>query len=149
MLNDLDQVVNAFKGKLGDSLIGAALFGSGARGEAGVDSDRDIFVIAEELPANVFERQMFLRSLLPVNLGTKVSVMGKTKKEFEQTLLPVYLDIATDAVILFDTEGYLERKLKEIERIVEKEGLLRKRVHNTWAWVWRESRGREWEIDWE
>jgi len=149
MLAGLEQVVKVFKEKLGKSLIGIALFGSTTRGEAHSDSDWDIFIIAKELPDNAFERQMFLRSMLPREMGTKVSVMAKTKDEFEHRLLPVYLDIATDAVILFDPEGYLERKFKQIRGILEKEGLVRKKVHNTWVWVWKKSRGRDWELEWQ
>jgi len=51
-------------------------------------------------------------------------------------------------VILFDPEGYLERKFKQIKEILEKEGLIRKKMHNTWVWKWEKSRGRDWELDW-
>ena len=149
MLNDVEQVVEVFKAELGQSLVGMALFGSASRGEARTDSDRDIFVLTQELPENVFERQMFLRSLLPRAVGTKVSVMAKTKDEFERKLLPVYLDIATDAVILYDPEGYLKKKFAQVKERLEKEGLVRKRIHNTWTWVWKKSRGRDWELEWQ
>lgn len=149
MSSKLEQVVRVFREELGKSLLGIALFGSTARGEARSDSDWDILIIAKELPANAFERQMYLRSLLPREVGTKASVMAKTKEEFEGKLLPVHLDIATDGMILFDPEGYLERKFEQIRRILEKEGLIRKKIHNTWVWVWKKSRGRDWELDWQ
>ena len=149
MLDDVEQVVEVYREELGQSLVGMALFGSASRGEARTDSDRDIFVLAQELPENVFERQMFLRSLLPRAVGTKVSVMAKTKDEFERKLLPVYLDIATDAVILYDPEGYLKKKFAQVKERLEEEGLVRKRIHNTWAWVWKESRGKDWELEWQ
>lgn len=148
MLIELEQVVKVFREELGDSFLGAALFGSSARGEARIDSDWDVFIIADDLPANAFERQMFLRALLPREVGTKVSVMAKTREEFERRLLPIYLDIATDAVILFDPKGYLKKKFERIREILRKEGLVRKRVHDTWVWAWKSPRGRCWELDW-
>ncbi|MBT9164579.1 MAG: hypothetical protein DDT23_00581 [candidate division WS2 bacterium] len=149
LLTELEQVAKVFKEKLGKSLVGIALFGSTTRGEAHIDSDWDIFMVTDELPDNPFERQMFLRSMLPKEMGTKISLMAKTKEEFEHRLLPVYLDIAADAMILFDPEGYLERKFKQIKEIIEREGLIRKKVHNTWVWAWKNSRGRDWELDWQ
>jgi len=149
MLSKLEQVVRVFRGKLGESLLGIALFGSTTRGEARSDNDWDIFIITKQLPPNAFERQMYLRSLLPIEVGTKASVMAKTREEFEGKLLPVHLDIAADGMILFDPEGYLENKFKQIRRILEKEGLIRKKVHNTWVWAWKKSRGRDWELDWQ
>lgn len=146
---ELEQVVKVFREKLGNSLVGIALFGSTPRGEAHTDSDWDIFLIAQKLPANAFERQMFLRSLLPREIGTKVSIMAKTREEFELRLLPVYLDIANDAMILFDPEGYLKKKFEQIKGILKKQDLVRKRLHNTWVWVWKKSRGRAWELDWQ
>ena len=79
MLDDVEQIVEVYKAVLGKSLVGMALFGSASRGEARTDSDRDIFVLTQELPENVFEKQMFLRSLLPRAVGIKFSVMAKTK----------------------------------------------------------------------
>lgn len=148
MLNELEQVIKIFKEKLGKSLVGIALFGSAARNEAHIDSDRDIFIIANELPDNTFERQMFLRSLLPREVGTKFSVMAKTRGEFERRLLPVYLDIATDAMILFDSENYLRRKFRQIKKLLSEKGLTRKKIHNTLLWVWAKPVGRDWELDW-
>jgi predicted nucleotidyltransferase len=127
-----------------------ALFGSSARGEARSDSDRDIFVVARELPDDVLERQMFLRSLIPRELGTRISILAKTKDEFERLLLPVYLDIATDGVILFDPRGYLEEMFVRIRDLLKREGLERKLLHHAWTWVWKKSRGRrDWELDWQ
>ena len=144
----LQEVVETFKKSLGESLMGIALFGSTARGEAHGDSDWDIFILTKSLPYHPFERQMFLRALLPKWAGTKVSLMAKTDQEFEHRLLSVYLDMATDGVILFDPQGYLESKFEQIKETIEKEELVRKRVHRTWAWVWKKSRGRDWELDW-
>ena len=145
----LQEVVQTFRDKLGQELIGIAMFGSTARGEAHSDSDWDIFIVTRKLPSNPFERQIFLRSLLPKRIGTKVSLLAKTEQEFEHRLLPVYLDIAIDAVILFDPQCYLERKFERIKEIMEREGLVRKRVRRTWVWVWKKSRGRDWELDWQ
>ncbi|MCD6170220.1 MAG: nucleotidyltransferase domain-containing protein, partial [Candidatus Latescibacteria bacterium] len=124
----LQEVVQTFRDKLGQELIGIAMFGSTARGEAHSESDWDIFIVTRKLPSNPFERQIFLRSLLPKRVGTKVSLLAKTEQEFEHRLLPVYLDIAIDAVILFDPQGYLERKFEKLPIIKSREFFLAERL---------------------
>lgn len=148
MLPELEKVIEAFKEKLSESLVGVALFGSAARNEANPHSDLDIFLISDELPDNPFERQIYLREILPRGLGTRISIMAKTRDEFEQKLLPVYLDIAADGVILFDPQDYLKEKFNEVRKILKEEGLIRKKVHNTWIWTWEKPKSRDWELEW-
>ena len=118
----LDPVVEALRARVGEDLVGIVLFGSRARGEGGGHSDWDLFLIAKGLPENPFDRQLALRSLLPVESGG-VSILAKTREEFEASFPPVYLDLAVDGLVLYDPERYIQRKLREIRGIIERAGL--------------------------
>jgi hypothetical protein len=111
-------------------------------------SDWDLFLLADELPPHPFERQMFLRKMLPRELPFQVSLLAKTVKEFERDFPAVYLDIATDGIVLFDRENYAEQKLRRIREIIQEAGLQRVRGHGTLMWKWREQPRIGWRIDW-
>ncbi|MBI4330600.1 MAG: nucleotidyltransferase domain-containing protein [Chloroflexi bacterium] len=144
----LDRIASAFRDDLGDNLIAVVLFGSRARGEARPGSDFDIFIVAKDLPHNFLERMEFLhRPRITVTEG--VSVRGKTQKEFESSLRPLYLDIALDGKILFDTDGYMEEKLRRIREIMKEAGLSRIKEQGELMWVWeRQPKPGAWELEW-
>jgi len=144
----LGPLIDSLREKLGDGLISVVLFGSVARGDDGPASDVDVFVLAQELPENPFDRQMFLRGLLPKGLGG-VSIVAKTKQEFERRLLSLYLDIATDGIILFDTDGYMEAKLREVREIIEASGLRRVMRRGERIWDWEERPKGRWKVEWK
>jgi len=144
----LDPVIETFKAKLGDALIAVVLFGSHARGEGGSSSDWDLFLIAEALPDNPFDRQLFLRSLLPPMAGP-ISIVAKTRREFETNFPPLYLDIALDGIVLYDPDGYMKGKLEEIRKITRQAGLRRIRKGPALIWTWETPPPAGWRIDWE
>ena len=123
------------------------LFGSRARGEGMTGSDWDLFLVAERLPENLFDRQLALRSLLPAE-SEGVSILAKTREEFEVSFPPLYLDLAVDGIVLYDPGRYIEEKLREIRRIIARAGLRRARRKNALTWQWRERPQGRWRIDW-
>jgi predicted nucleotidyltransferase len=147
-MNVAEQALEALKAGLGDSLLAVALFGSQARGDARAGSDWDLFVLADNLPQHPLDRQASLKSMLPLRLATTVSLLAKTEKEFESDLLPVYLDIASDAIILFDPQEYLKSKLQEVREIIQSVGLQRRRLKGEWIWVWEKPPRGAWEVNW-
>jgi len=144
----IGQALDALKTGLKDHLLAVALFGSRARGEEKMGSDWDLFVLAERLPENPLDRQAYLKAMLPLRLATKVSMLAKTPKEFEAELLAVYLDIAADAVILFDPQEYLKAKLQEVREIARDVGLRRRRWKGQWIWDWEKPPQGVWEVNW-
>ncbi len=146
-LQQLDPVTQNLKAKLGERLIAIVLFGSRSRGEGGSSSDWDLFLIAEGLPDNRFDRQLALRGLLPAQ-SAGVSMVAKTRGEFETTFPALYLDLAVDGIVLYDPEGYMQEKLREIRRIVKEAGLRRTRRGNDVIWSWRQAPQGRWRIDW-
>ncbi|MBI2934137.1 MAG: hypothetical protein HYY29_01065 [Chloroflexi bacterium] len=69
--------------------------------------------------------------------------------EFESSLRPLYLDIAIDGQILFDTAGYMQEKLNRISEIIREAGLHRVRVDGELMWEWlRPVKPGAWELEW-
>lgn len=143
----LESALEVLKSQLGDNLIAAVLFGSRARGKRGKTSDWDLFLVAEGLPDNSFDRQLALRTLLPKDAGG-VSIVAKTKREFESNFPPLYLDLATDGLVLYDSQDYIKNKLIEIRGIIQKAGLKRTRRRDSLIWQWEKRPAGHWRIDW-
>ncbi len=144
------EITEALIEMLGTSLKSVALFGSRARGESGAKSDWDIFVIAEKLPEDQFERTTFLLEGLFKKGITGVSILSRRIDEFESSLRPIYLDIARDSIVLHDPEGYLSKKIREIKRIIRKKDLVTKMKRGKWIWEWESPPpAGSWAVDWE
>ena len=108
----------------------------------------DIFLAAENLPNHPFERQIFLRKIIPKEFPLQVSLYAKTVEEFERDFPAIYLDIATDGIILFDSDNYALRKLQRIREIIQEAGLKRVKRFGSFIWVWEEQPEVGWGIDW-
>lgn len=147
-LSTFETLINAFFSQLGEDLISLVLFGSQARGESSGRSDWDIFLLAESLPDHPFERQIFLRKMIPKELPFQVSIYSKTVKEFERDFPAIYLDIATDGIILFDKDRYAQNKLHRIKEIIQEADLRRIRRFGSLIWRWEGQPEIGWGIDW-
>ncbi|MBM3301480.1 MAG: nucleotidyltransferase domain-containing protein [Deltaproteobacteria bacterium] len=140
--------VEALQGILKEKLIAVVLFGSRARSEAHSFSDWDLFVLAEGMPENPFDRSFFFRERLG-GRGLRASVLARTREEFERDLRSLYLDIAHDGIILFDPSGYMSAKLEEIRQITHEAGLYRTKRRGSWVWRWRKQPPLgEWNLQW-
>lgn len=148
IISTSNPLIKAFIFQLGKGLISLILFGSRGRGEGSGRSDGDIFILAEDLPDHPFERQIFLREMIPKELSFQVSLYAKTVKEFERDFPAIYLDIAADGIILFDSDNYALRKLQRIREIIPEAGLKRVRRFGSLIWVWEEQPEVGWGIDW-
>lgn len=145
----LREVVAALKQQLGPDLVAVVLFGSHARGDAREESDWDVFVIARDLPAGLFERGRMLRSLLPPTCRARVSPVAKTPEEFEADIPSLWLDIALDGVVLYDSLGYAAERLDRLRRLIDRMGLIRERRGHDLVWRWRQFPGFTWSLSWE
>lgn len=147
-IKEFESLTEAFQHQLGEGLISLVLFGSQARGTGLIRSDWDIFLIAEDLPDHPFERQIFLRKMMPPRFPFQVSIYAKTVKEFERDFPATYLDIAVDGLILFDRDGYAHEKLQQIQKIIEEAGLKRVKKFGHLIWKWESQPQFGWRIDW-
>jgi predicted nucleotidyltransferase len=85
-------VVGTLKNGLSARLVALVLFGSRARGEGSGTSDWDLLVIAEGLPAKTFDRNLFLKQLIPLEWRGRVSILAKTPEQFHGAVSSLYLD---------------------------------------------------------
>jgi predicted nucleotidyltransferase len=145
----MTSVINALKQALDKSLVSIVLFGSRARGEADDFSDWDLLVIARNLPKKPFQRHLHLKKILPDLWRGQVAILAKTPAEFEAYLPSLYLDIALDGSILFDTNGYAAESLGRLRRLIQTKGLRREQEENDFVWHWQNFPGFNWTLEWE
>jgi predicted nucleotidyltransferase len=144
----LFQLVMALQEGLGERLVAVVLYGSRARDQAREASDWDLFVIATDLPARLWERHLLLKRFLPALYRGAVSLLAKTPQEFEKKIFSLYLDIAQDGKILFDPQGYAHRRLAALQRLMAETGLYRKESRGGQVWRWQQKPRQPWELQW-
>ncbi len=145
----ITDVVDALKGGLGEQLVALVLFGSRARGDANEESDWDLFLIARDLPEGTLKRHFYLKAMLHDAWRGRVSVLAKTPAEFEARLPALYLDIALDGVVLYDTDKYMTERLNALRALLEQRGLHRERTQREMLWHWEEFPGLSWSLEWD
>ncbi|MBI5303140.1 MAG: nucleotidyltransferase domain-containing protein [Chloroflexi bacterium] len=102
----------------GKDLVSIVLYGSVARGDFKSTSDIDLLVVFETLPPRRGERYVLTRALeeevaesVPGNFGDAhwhgFSLIRKTRAEAQRTSL-YYLDLTTDAVLLYDRDQFFQ-----------------------------------------
>lgn len=133
---------------LSGQLWGLILFGSAARGETTDRSDLDVLLVADGLPSLFGPRIRFLRGLLPAPVQGKVSLIAKTRAEFEAAFPSYYLDIGLDGIILYDRDGYVTEKLTTIRDLIATAGLSRHRLASGFSWRWARPPAGHWRVDW-
>lgn len=143
--------VERLQAAFGDKLVGVALYGSRARGEAGPHSDVDLLVIVRDLPAHWQERTTALQTpLRGITLDFDFSAYGSTPEEFEKYFPSIYLDMGLDGIVLYDTDQYLAQKLARIRDIIQETGLRRLLLSpGNMSWEWDKAPRHGWALDWE
>ncbi len=141
-------VVQALQHSFGSQLVAIVLFGSRARGEASEGSDWDLLLIAYQLPHTPFQRHLLIKKMLPAAWRGAVAIIAKTPIEFESYLPELYLDIALDGIVIYDTDVYMGDRLARLRRLIKRKGLQRERKQQDFIWHWREFPGYDWSIEW-
>jgi predicted nucleotidyltransferase len=145
----LDEAVQAMKQGLGADLVAVVLFGSQAQGEADANSDWDLLLLARRLPEKPWQRHTQLKRLLPEAWRGRVSLLAKTPAEFEAHLPALYLDVALDGVVLYDTGNYMAQRLAYLRELLARRGLRRERAGGEMTWRWQQAPGPDWTLEWE
>lgn len=145
----LQDVIDTLRSRLGNQLVALVLYGSQARGDANENSDWDILLIAHRLPEKTWERHLLLKQALPDAWRARVTILAKTPAEFTARLPALYLDIALDGVILYDTEAYADQQLKRLRALITQHGLQRQQQAREMSWRWAQFPGYPWALEWE
>lgn len=133
---DCWKVLERLKESLGENLISLLLYGSVARGEGVEHSDYDFYVIARNLPERPIQRSIFLRGVLfGVQLERRYSIRSKRPEEMKD-ILPLFLDLATDGIILYDKGDFAKKFFEKVLRKTEERKLVRYRTEDGY-YGWR------------
>src|SRR5262245_44343100 len=122
---------------LRDRLVAVVLFGSVARGEASPGSDVDLLIVARDLPRGVFARKRLLEeaddalaseiaALRAAGIDTRLSRIVRTPEEASR-IVPLYLDMTQDAILLHDAGGFFAGVLQRLTEALTRLGS--KRMH--------------------
>ncbi len=141
-------VLNLNEG-LGGDLVAVVLFGARARGEAHEGSDWDVLVIANGLPARTLERVIRLKRMLPAAYRGEVSLLAERPEEFMSNLPNLYLDIALDGVVLYDTNDFMAERLRALKALIRRKGLRREREGGDLIWRRPQPPSPDWSLEWE
>jgi len=135
----------------GSRLKTIVLFGSRARGESSPESDHDIFVVLEGLPAEPMNRAREVRGAISdclADLPGAINLHAKTTLEFEADLTPLYLDICADGICLYG-EDYFEPLRQKGLTALASAGMTRRRVGGSLFWMFSDGAARNWELTWD
>ena len=109
----------------GGRLVTLAVFGSVGRGTPNYDSDVDILIVAENLPDGRMKRvaefnsiedkmEPYIQSVKKFGINTYLSPVIKSKKEVLYGS-PLFLDMISDAIILYDEDNFFATILKNLK----------------------------------
>ncbi|MHA1328308.1 MAG: nucleotidyltransferase domain-containing protein [Promethearchaeota archaeon] len=138
----LRELLQKLKQEWKGNLISLVLYGSVARGDFNENSDIDLLIVCENLPKSISKRiEMFLEIEDELQLekyhekGFHVdfSTILRTKKEAEN-LIPLYLDMVDDAVILYDKNNFFNNVLNRLREQLKKLGAKRIYIGKKWYW---------------
>ncbi len=141
----LTRTTDDIKKYFGADLISIILFGSMARGEIQKNSDIDLLIITENLPEERLKRQdIFMKLEGEINLEIKqiyekwgfypyISPILKTADE-AKCLSPLYLDMVTDARIIYDRNNFFKNILEKLKIELELLNAMKKKVGKKWYW---------------
>ena len=150
MINEVlkQRIIECYKEYLGENLISIVLFGSRARGDARSDSDYDLFIVSTELPESPVDRVRFIRRPIVGKFEEKISIIAKTREEFQSHFPPLFLALSIDGIVLYD-KNYITSLLAKIKKIIEAAGLRREYDGKEYYWIWRQRPASGWKLDWE
>lgn len=150
VVRQLQPVIVALREALGEELVAIVLFGSRARGDARPDSDWDLLLIAENLPASPWRRNQRLQGWLPPDWRGHVNLLARTPAEWYNGVSSLALDIALDGIVLYERpHSRFSARLVALQEQLASLGLMRHPLGGgEWIWLWRDQPPQRWELEW-
>ena len=143
------QAVDNLRRAFGERLVALALYGSAARAGTGWH-DLDFYAIIRELPLDLVDRDRSAdKALGALHPPYRRGILTKTPEEFDADVTPLMLDVAVDARILWDPQGYLASRLERLRAILRDAHLERETHDYGFLWVFRHPPRGLWELDWQ
>ncbi|MEM3506455.1 MAG: nucleotidyltransferase domain-containing protein [Candidatus Bathyarchaeia archaeon] len=143
----INLIQKALLDKLEDGLISIVLFGSVARGEAKEGSDIDLLVVSSRFKGSIGKRLKLFqeielklstskarKELRKNKLGALVSPIPLKPEEVKKNP-PIFLDILTDGIILYDKNDFIKKHLLEFEKKLKALGA-KKVFLQSGKWYW-------------
>lgn len=140
----LDQLVQEVLAFYGDRLVSVVVFGSVGRGAPRPDSDIDLLLVVDPLPAGRMKRvEEFaaiekrlaerLQALKASGIDTVISPVFKTRDEVAMGS-PLFLDMIDEARILFDRQDFFRQYLQSLKNKLENLGARKVQYRGAWYW---------------
>ena len=140
-------VIDKLRERFSEHLVAIALFGSAARGEATDRSDLDFLVILRGIPKSLERRREVYKPIRDAVAGhhqvkdiTVMDVDEEFIKDENAEITSLMLNIAADALILYDPHGELATFLRNVQRLIEAAGLERYRTSDG-SYGWKPRQG--------
>lgn len=129
MLKNLEEALLGALPIIGVGMKGVVLFGSSVRGDLSEDSDIDLLVVMEPLGRNRrHRRETYVRIKQALNLSRPLDLLlyekGECRYNF-QNHNPLFLDIATEGIVLYDPEGFLKNEIEITRKYITRKGLVK------------------------
>lgn len=140
-------LIERLTSRFGRRLKTVVLFGSRARGKTDATRDHDIFMVIEDLPAGLIQRQNEIRAAI-WDIPIRVNTISKTPEEVDMNLTPLLLEICVDGICLYG-RNYFEPYRRKANKLLKDAGLKRKRVGKEWYWQFEKMPQSEWDLSWE
>ena len=140
LFKDLEVLRQKFCLLRGSCVKAVLMFGSRARGESAGRSDLDLLVLYEDCGVeDAVLRRRYFYNLLRELVGGYCEGLSVVDMEFKHFLKPkeitsLLLNIYWDAVVLYDSTGFIEHFLEDVRSRILKAGL--KRVKDGKAYYW-------------
>lgn len=141
----VEALSNALREFFRENLVSVVLFGSVARGEAGELSDVDLLIICEIFPGSRWQRYaLFHQAVVPLEGMLEELARQHYYPEFRPILktraeaevhTPLYLDMAEDARILYDRDGFFAGVLAKLRQRLAELGARRVFMEDG-SWYW-------------
>jgi predicted nucleotidyltransferase len=141
----LKKTIHEIRRHFDKDLVSVVLYGSLARGEVRKDSDIDLLIILGSLPKERLKRQdIFIKMENEIDREIKriyekwglfpyISPILKTKEE-AKNISPLYLDMVTDARILYDKDDFFKKILEKLK--IKLNSLHAKKIKVGEKWYW-------------